>query len=90
MGPYIDDHLLSWITFLPLLTAVLLLASGLLATFAFRSEGLPPSVWRAVALSSTGLTLLLSWIGLWRRFDPEQTGYQFVEYAPWLTEYGIH
>ncbi len=90
MGPFIDAHLLTCITFLPLATVLLLLASSLLANFAFRSDGLPPTVWRAVALSSSGLTFLLSWLGLWGRFDPEKTGFQFAEHVSWLPEYGIH
>ncbi|MEE8386307.1 MAG: NADH-quinone oxidoreductase subunit M, partial [Dehalococcoidia bacterium] len=90
MGPYIDDHLISWVTFLPMATAVALLASGAIASFAFRSEGLPATVWRAVGLGSSLLTFVLSVLGLWGRFDPEQTGYQLVEHIAWLPEYGIN
>jgi len=89
VGPYIDDHVLSWVTFLPLATGVVLLATGLLASF-LRTEGLPATVWRSVGLSSTLLTFLLSVLGLWARFDPEQAGYQLVERVPWMPEWGIN
>ncbi|MCZ6464170.1 MAG: NADH-quinone oxidoreductase subunit M [Proteobacteria bacterium] len=89
MGPIINDHLLSVITFLPLATGLLLLASGVLAGFV-RSDGLPPAVWRAVALSSSLLTFVVSVVGLWGGFDPEQSGFQFVERTPWMAAYGVN
>jgi len=84
----IDPYLLTIVTFLPLFTGVLLLATGVLATVMGRS-GLPPALWRAVGLSSTGMTFLLS-LRLFSAFDPTVTGFQMVEYAPWIAEYGIH
>jgi NADH-quinone oxidoreductase subunit M len=89
VGPYVDPYLVSWVTFLPLATALGLLATGVLGGF-LGSGGLPATVWRSAGLSSTLLTFLLSVVGLWGRFDPEQSGYQLVERVPWLPEWGIH
>ncbi|MGH0035889.1 MAG: NADH-quinone oxidoreductase subunit M [Myxococcota bacterium] len=89
MGPYIDPYVISWVTFLPLATALGLLLTGLVGSF-LGSGGLPATVWRSVGLSSTLLTFLLSAVGLWGRFDPAQTGYQLVERSPWLPEWGIN
>jgi len=87
MGPF-DEHLLSWIVFLPLLAGVGLLVSGAVASLV-RSDGLPASVWQAVGLSASLVTFLFS-LRLWGRFDPETTGFQLTEHGSWLPEYGIH
>jgi NADH-quinone oxidoreductase subunit M len=91
VGPIIDDHLLTIVTFLPLATALALVAWELLARFARSgSGGLPPNIWRAIGLSSTLLTFALSALGLWGRFDPEKAGFQFVEHLSWLPAYGAN
>jgi NADH-quinone oxidoreductase subunit M len=89
MGPYIDPYVISWVTFLPLASGLLLLLTSLLGTF-LGGGGLPSTIWRSVGLSSTLLTFLLSVIGLWGRFDPEQTGYQLVEHVAWLPDWGVN
>ncbi len=89
MGPYLDTHILSWVVFLPLATGLFLLATGLIASF-LGAQGLPPVVWRALGLGSTLLTFLISLLGVWGGFDPEQTGYQLVEHAVWIPQYGIN
>ena len=81
-------NLLSWTSFLPLGVGVALIA----ANGALRSlgaDGLPERVWKAVGLAATLATFGLSLLA-WRAFDPTQSGYQFVEWAPWLPEWGIH
>jgi len=90
MGPYFDAHIISWVTFLPLGTGLALLATGAIASFLLSSPGLPATLWRAVALASSSLTFLLSLVGLWGRFDPEQSGFQLIEHMPWLPDYGIN
>ncbi len=75
-----DEYLLSLITFLPLLVGVMLLATA--------SIGMPPVLWRVAGLAATTLTFLLS-LRLFAIFDPTQTGFQFIEYLPWLPEYGV-
>jgi len=84
----IDPYILTIVTFLPLFTGVLLLGTGALGIAMGRS-GLPPALWRAVGLSSAGLTFLLS-LRLFSAFDPTDAGFQMVEYAPWIAEYGIN
>jgi NADH-quinone oxidoreductase subunit M len=84
----LPSHLLTWVTFLPLGTALALVATTLAAAAVGR-PGLPEKLWRGVAVASTGLTFLLS-AGLWFGYDPTEPGFQFVEHAPWLPEWGIH
>ena len=83
-----DQYLLTIITFLPLVTGAALLGTGAVAIALGRS-GLPPALWRAVGLGSTGLTFALS-LRLLTAFDPTLTGFQLVEYASWIPGYGIH
>jgi NADH-quinone oxidoreductase subunit M len=83
-----SENLVSLVTFLPLAVGVVLLASGAVAR-ALGAEGLPASVWRAAGLVTTLVTFGLS-LRLYSGFDPTETGLQFLEYAPWLPEYGIH
>jgi len=85
---FFDQYLLSILTFLPLGTCLALVASSVLAHMMGR-EGLPPSLWRALGLSSAGLNFLLS-LRLFAAFDPTVIGYQMVEYVPWIPDYGIN
>jgi NADH-quinone oxidoreductase subunit M len=84
----IDEYLLTIVTFLPLGTALGLLLTGALGG-ALGKSGLPPALWRAVGFGSTCATFLLS-LRLFALFDPTDAGMQFIEYAPWMAEYGIH
>jgi NADH-quinone oxidoreductase subunit M len=82
------SNLLSWVTFFPLLTGVVLLAvDGFASTLG--SSGLPAQVWRGIGLGSVLFTFLLSLL-LWAGFDATETAFQFVEYAPWLPQWGVH
>jgi NADH-quinone oxidoreductase subunit M len=82
-----DAHLLSAITFLPLLTGLALIAMELVARFVSRST--PAQMWRALALASTGLTFLLS-LHLFRRFDAVEPGMQLMQRVAWIPEYGVN
>jgi NADH-quinone oxidoreductase subunit M len=84
----LDEHLLSFVTFLPLATGLLLLASAALAQL-LGAGGLPRQLWRGMGLAATVLTFLLS-VRLFYAFDPTNPGLQFVERQPWLPQYGIH
>ena len=84
------SHLVSATVFLPLVTGIGLFLASSVYRIATRAPGLPPSVWRAVALTGSTLTFLLALFGLFGRFDPEATGYQLVERAPWIPAYGIY
>ncbi len=83
-----DESLLTIITFFPLAVALLLLATGAVSA-AMGTQGLPDSLWRAVGVASTVLTFLLS-VQLFVAYDPTQTGFQFVEHAAWMPDFGIH
>ena len=76
---WLDAHLLTVVTFLPLATGLLLLLL----------RSLPEQTWKVAALGATTLTFLLS-LRLWLGYDPTRTGYQFVEYATWLPSWGVH
>ncbi len=84
----LDQSLLTIITFFPLFVGLLLLATGAVSA-AMGSQGLPDSLWRAVGVASTVLTFLLS-VQLFAAYDPTQTGFQFVEHAAWMPDFGIH
>jgi NADH-quinone oxidoreductase subunit M len=86
MGEF-DQHLLTIITFFPLVTALGLMATSILARL-LGADGLPAAVWKPIALASSILTFLLS-LRLFAVFDPLETGFQLVEHAPWIPEYGI-
>jgi len=84
----IDGQLLSLLTFLPFAAAVVLLAVNWLAGV-MGLRGLPVAIWRAVAIGASVLSFGLA-LRLFVGFDPIDTDFQFVEYARWLPEYGIH
>jgi len=84
----LDDNLLTLVTFFPLVTAVALLATTVLASV-LGGSGLPSPVWRAVGLASTSLTFLMS-LRLFASFEPTRTGFQFIEHASWIPEWGVN
>jgi NADH-quinone oxidoreductase subunit M len=77
----LDPLLVSAVTFLPAVTALALLLPGL--------NRLPDAACKHLSVASTLVTFGLS-LRLFRAFDPTRTGYQFVEYAPWLPDWGVH
>jgi NADH-quinone oxidoreductase subunit M len=87
MGEF-DQYLLTIITFFPLVTALGLMGTSVLASI-LGVNGLPAALWKPIALASSILTFLLS-LRLFAVFDPLETGFQLVEHVPWIPEYGIH
>ncbi|MCH8082756.1 MAG: NADH-quinone oxidoreductase subunit M [Myxococcales bacterium] len=87
MGEF-DQYLLSIITFFPLLTALGLMGTSILASL-LGVNGLPATLWKPIALASSILTFLLS-LRMFAVFDPLETDFQLVEHVPWIPEYGIH
>jgi NADH-quinone oxidoreductase subunit M len=87
MGEF-DQYLLTIITFFPLVTALGLMGTSILAS-TLGVNGLPAALWKPIALASSILTFLLS-LRLFAVFDPLETGFQLVEHVPWIPEYGIH
>src|SRR3990172_11232408 len=83
-----QSNLLTIVTFLPLLTGLALLGIGAAANV-LGSRGLPPAVWRLVGFACTTLTFLIS-LRLFTGFDPTDPGFQFIERAAWLPDYGVH
>ncbi|MBF0560676.1 MAG: NADH-quinone oxidoreductase subunit M [Alphaproteobacteria bacterium] len=77
-----DWHLLSLVTFLPLLGAVFILTVR-------GDEAVVARNARNVALLTSSVTFLLS-LGLWFNFDPTTANFQFQESAPWLPGLGIN
>ena len=73
---FLSNHLLSIITFLPLI--------GAIAVLCIPSDSLK----KWVALGVTELTFLVS-LGLWFGWESGQAGMQFVESAEWLPELGM-
>ena len=85
---FLDENLLSIITFFPLVTALALLATSVLGTF-LGTKGLPTPLWRAIAVACTTITFLLS-LHLFFSFDAVSTEFQRIEYAAWLPDFGIN
>ncbi|MCW5723751.1 MAG: NADH-quinone oxidoreductase subunit M [Maricaulaceae bacterium] len=81
-----DFPILSWITFIPLLGAALILILRVL----MRGEDQAHLERNAkpVALITTLVTLALT-VVLVAAFDRTETGFQFVEEAEWLSEFGL-
>ena len=90
MGALIEDHILSWIIFLPLLTALVLLSTGMIASFLLGSHGFPALLWRLVGFGASLINFVLASLGAWGRFDPEASGHQLVERLAWLPDFGIN
>src|SRR5437762_9006697 len=80
--------LLTWMTFLPLLGAVLILpVLGLRAAGAI-TKAVSDQICRLLALVASGAVLVLGWY-LWRAFDPQNPALQFVQHGRWITAYNI-
>ncbi len=80
--------LLTLLTFLPLLTGLVLVAVTLVAQ-AGGGQGLPAQAWKVAGLASTALTFLIS-LQLFQGFDATNPGFQFTNHVPWLPEFGIN
>ncbi|MFC4668624.1 NADH-quinone oxidoreductase subunit M [Seohaeicola nanhaiensis] len=71
------DNLLSIVTFIPALAALIL------AVFLRGEDAASQKNAKYVALFATTITFLIS-IGIYTGFDPNDTGFQFVEEGAWL------
>ena len=79
MQDLLQNHLLSLVTFSPLLWAVLILLVP------SSQENLA----RILALCGSTATFAISLL-LWVRFNPAEAGFQLAEKAPWLKDFGIN
>ncbi len=83
------NHLLVLIVTLPALVAFGLVGSDLLLGF-FGLPALPETAWRVIGLAATIVTFVLMLVGIGFGFDPEQIGFQYVEFFGWPETRGAH
>src|SRR5438132_3609396 len=82
------SSLLSWMTFLPLIGAALILpVLGLRASGAITKE-ISDQACRVIALVASGAVLVLAFV-LWRAYDPSNPGLQFTQQFTWIPAYNI-
>jgi NADH-quinone oxidoreductase subunit M len=80
--------LLSWMTFTPLLGAVLILAVVGAKSAGLITKELSDQACRVVALVASGAVLAMAFV-LWRAFDPHNPSVQFVHHGSWIPAYNI-
>ncbi len=73
---FLTDNILTIVTFLPLLGALLLMFVG-------GEDDNSKNLARWIALATSTVTFLLSLL-MWSRFDPADAGFQFVENYEWI------
>jgi NADH-quinone oxidoreductase subunit M len=83
------NHLLVLVVMLPAVVAFGLVSSGLLLGFV-GLPALPEAAWRAIGLAATIVTFILMVAGIGFGFDPEQIGFQQVEFFGWPETLGAH
>jgi NADH-quinone oxidoreductase subunit M len=88
MNLFTTSWLLSWITFLPLIGAALILPVLGLRAAGVLSRGAADQVSRVLTLIASGFTLVLA-LFLWRVYDPGNPALQFVQQARWIPAYNI-
>ncbi|HEY4885100.1 MAG TPA: NADH-quinone oxidoreductase subunit M [Myxococcales bacterium] len=84
----LTPSLLTWLTFLPLIGAALILPVLGLRAAGVLSKQAADQVSRVIALLASGLVLLLA-LGLWRIYDTSNPALQFVQQARWIPAYNI-
>jgi NADH-quinone oxidoreductase subunit M len=84
----LTPSLLTWMTFLPLIGAALILPVLGLRAAGVLSKRAADQVTRVIAFLASGLVLLLA-IGLWRIYDTSNPALQFVQQARWIPAYNI-
>src|SRR3954468_19247009 len=82
------SFLLTWMTFLPLAGAALILPVLLLKSAGAITQAVSDQICRVIALLASGAVLVLGWY-LWRAFDPQNPNLQFVQHGRWITAYNI-
>ncbi len=84
----LPPSLLTWMTFLPLIGAALILPVLGLRAAGVLSKPAADQVSRVIALLASGLVLLLALV-LWRAYDTTNPALQFVQQARWIPAYNI-
>ncbi len=80
--------ILSWMTFLPLIGAALILPVLALRGAGAISKELSDQICRVLALVASGLVLVLGFV-LWRAYDPANANLQFTQQFTWIPAYNI-
>jgi NADH-quinone oxidoreductase subunit M len=80
--------LLTWMTFLPLFGAALILPVLLARGAGLISKPLGDQIARVITMVASGLVLVLGFI-LWRAYDPANPDVQLVQHARWIPAYNI-
>jgi NADH-quinone oxidoreductase subunit M len=83
------NHLLVLVVMLPAVVAFGLVSSGLLLGFV-GLPALPEAAWRAIGLAATIATFMLMVAGIGFGFDPEQIGFQQVQFFGLPETLGAH
>jgi len=84
----VTPSILTWMTFLPLIGAALILPVLGLRAWGVLSKPAADQVSRVIALLASGLVLLLALV-LWRAYDTSNPALQFVQQARWIPAYNI-
>jgi len=80
--------ILSWMTFLPLIGAALILPVLALRGAGIIKREISDQACRIIALVASGAVLWLAYV-LWRAYDPANAGLQFVQQRSWIPAYNI-
>jgi len=84
----VTPSILTWMTFLPLIGAALILPVLGLRAAGILSKPAADQVSRVITLLASGLVLLLALV-LWRAYDTTNPALQFVQQARWIPAYNI-
>ena len=84
----VTPSILTWMTFLPLIGAALILPVLGLRAAGILSKPAADQVTRVIAFLASGLVLLLALV-LWRAYDTSNPALQFVQQARWIPAYNI-
>ncbi len=82
------SSLLSWMTFLPMLGSIVIVALLGLRSAKILTKLQVDELSRYIALALSGVVLLLS-LYVWKIFDPAQTDVQLVHHFGWIPAYNI-
>jgi hypothetical protein len=84
-----NNHtILSWMTFLPLIGAALILPVLLARASGMLKKEAADQAARVIALVASGLVLVLGFV-LWREYDSANPGMQFAQQFKWIPAYNI-
>src|SRR5438309_10483010 len=83
-----NTTILSWMTFLPLIGAALILPVLLLRGAGVLTRNASDQACRIIALAASGLVLVLAYV-LWRAYDPANPGLQFAQQFKWIPAFNI-